>query len=58
MGTASLIANGCTYTILEQMLMTEGDDGEKRNVAYMIERCAKALEGILGHLVLASSKAP
>lgn len=55
MGTASLIANGCTYTILEQMLMTEGDDGEKHNVAYMIERCAKALEGILGHLVSSSS---
>ena len=51
MNTASLIANGCTYTILEQMLMTEGDDGEKRNVAFMLERCAKALEGILGHLV-------
>lgn len=56
MGTASLIANGCTYTILEQMLMTDGDDGEKRNVAYMIERCAKALEGILGHLVVSSQK--
>lgn len=31
--------------------MTEGDDGEKRNVAFMIERCAKALEGILGRMV-------
>jgi hypothetical protein len=54
MNTASLIANGCTYTILEQMLMTEVTDNDnhttKRNVAFMMERCAKALEGILEHL--------
>ena len=49
MSTASLIANGCMYTILEQMLMTPGGDddaSEKVNVASLLKRIAVALEGI------------
>jgi hypothetical protein len=49
MSTASLIANGCMYTILEQMLMTPGgdtDDSEKVNVAALLKRIAVALEVI------------
>ena len=46
MGSASLIANGCTYTILEHMLMTP----DKENVAIMMQRCAVALERIAAHL--------
>ena len=62
MGTASLIANGCTYTILEQMLMTDVTDEnwnviDKVNVAHELKRCADALHGILAWLST-NNKAP
>jgi hypothetical protein len=55
MGTEDLIANGCMYTILEQMLMTtkpeEGRSSVKQpNVADILLRIAVALEGIQGVL--------
>lgn len=49
MGTASMIANGCIYTILSQMLVTSGEPkvGEsKPNVADLLSRIGDSLERI------------
>jgi hypothetical protein len=48
MTTASLIANGCLYTILEQMLTTpvkgEEEDAPKRNMAYILNEIRVGIE--------------
>jgi hypothetical protein len=51
MTTASLIANGCLYTILEQMLATpvkgkegEEEDAPKRNMAYILNEIRIGIE--------------
>ena len=46
MSTASLIANGCTYTILEQMFMTPAGDDAKVNVATVLSQLVQSTRSI------------
>ena len=60
MSTASLVANGCMYTILEQMLMTtaaDATDGGKINVASLLSQLvstARSTEASLREIAAAS----
>ncbi|GAX84497.1 hypothetical protein CEUSTIGMA_g11917.t1 [Chlamydomonas eustigma] len=50
MSTASLIANGCNFTMLQSMFTTEdgaGEDAQKENVAYYLKRIADTLDALL-----------